>query len=49
MPQRWTSANNADTHTLLGKASHTTATLFHISHSLDDDSYWRLAMPKSRC
>ena|SRR5215831_7723874 len=44
MPQRWKSAKNADFHTLLGKASHNTATLSHISHSLDDDSYWPLVM-----
>ena len=47
MPQLRKSATNADSHTLLGKASHKTATLSHISHSLDDDSYWRLVMPNS--
>ena len=40
MSHRWKSANNADFHTMLGKASHKTTTLSHISHSPDDDSYW---------
>jgi hypothetical protein len=39
MTHRWKSAQNADSHTMLGKASHKTATLSHISHSPDDDSY----------
>ena len=37
MTHRCKSAKNADSHTMLGKASHKTATLFHISNSPGDD------------
>jgi hypothetical protein len=33
MTHRWKSAKNADFHTMLGKASHKTAPLSHISNS----------------
>jgi hypothetical protein len=33
MPQPWKSAKDADSHTLLGKASHKTLRLSHIYHS----------------
>jgi hypothetical protein len=36
MTHRWKSAKNADSHTMLGKASHKTATLSHISNSPGD-------------
>jgi hypothetical protein len=39
MTHPWKSAKNADSHTMLGKASHKTATLFHISHSPDDGTH----------
>src|SRR5215470_4074789 len=51
MTHRWKSAKNADSHTMLGKASHKTATLSHISHSPGDDGYpfgssfWRQQCP----
>ena len=38
MTHRWKSAKNADSHTMLGKASHKTARLSHIYHSLGGDS-----------
>jgi hypothetical protein len=37
MPHRWKSAKTPDFHTMLGKASHKTARLSHISHSLGGD------------
>jgi hypothetical protein len=33
MPHRWKSAKHADSHTMLGKASHKTLRLSHFSHS----------------
>jgi hypothetical protein len=37
MPHPWKSAQDADSHTMLGKASHKTARLSHIYHSLGGD------------
>jgi hypothetical protein len=36
VPHPWKSAKNADSHTMLGKASHKTARLSHTYHSPDD-------------
>jgi len=51
MTHRWKSAKDADSHTMLGKASHKTATLSHISHSPGGEahpdviSFWCFAKP----